>query len=98
MTGSSCVTISAVDDRGRCVPIAADEITVTVAGAGQLIALGNGDPTDVDSLQDNRHSLWHGKALAVIRSSGEPGPITCKVAAEGLKSAEVTLTGVGPRS
>lgn len=90
------VTVSAIDAQGRQVPVAADEVTLEVSGAGELIALGNGDPTDVDSLQNDRHKLWHGRALAVIRSSGQPGSITCQAAAKGLKSAEITLNTVEP--
>ncbi len=88
------LSITAVDDQGRRVPVSSDQITLNVSGAGTLIALGNGDPTDVDSLQDNRHKLWHGHALAVIRSAGESGAITCQATAQGLKSGEVTFHAV----
>ncbi|MEJ2078694.1 MAG: glycoside hydrolase family 2 TIM barrel-domain containing protein [Acidobacteriota bacterium] len=94
--GVAFLAISAVDDQGRRVPIAANEITLSISGTGELIALGNGDPTDVDSLQNSRHKLWHGRALAVIRSTGQPGSIICQAAATGLKSAELTLNAVEP--
>lgn len=90
------MTVSVVDDQGRPVPVASNEVTIEVSGAGKLIALGNGDPTDVQSLKDGHHKLWHGNALAVIRSSGTPGAISCKATVEGLPPAELSLTAVEP--
>ena len=78
------------------VPVAANDVTVEVSGSGRLIALGNGDPTDVESLQDSHQKLWHGKGLAVIRSDGTAGPITCKATVEGIPTAQLTLDAVEP--
>lgn len=91
------LTVAAVDEQGNRVPVAANEVTLEVSGAGTLIALGNGDPTDVESLEDSHHKLWHGEALAVIRSDGTAGSITCRATVEGLPPTEVTLNAVDAR-
>ena len=36
------------DAQGRVVPITDNEVTFQVTGAGKLIGVGNGDPTDQD--------------------------------------------------
>ena len=41
----SVVPVEVVDDRGRLVPTACNEIGFRVEGPGRLIGLGNGDPS-----------------------------------------------------
>jgi len=85
------VVIEAVDAQGRLVPVADDQVRVRVSGAGELIAFGNGDPTDAGSVKDADQGLWRGKALAIVRSNGRPGSVTCTAEARGLASARLVL-------
>jgi beta-galactosidase len=39
------VTVSAVDDRGRAVPVAASDVAFDVTGPGRIVGVGNGDPS-----------------------------------------------------
>jgi beta-galactosidase len=39
------VTVSAVDAKGRTVPLAADKVTFALAGSGRILGVGNGDPS-----------------------------------------------------
>jgi beta-galactosidase len=41
----SVFTVSAVDAQGRAVPVAQNKINFTVEGAGNIIGVGNGDPS-----------------------------------------------------
>ena len=41
----SVLTVSAVDDQGRPVPVAQNQINFQLEGAGSLIGVGNGDPS-----------------------------------------------------
>ena len=41
----SVFTVSAMDAQGRVVPVAQNKINFSVAGAGQIIGVGNGDPS-----------------------------------------------------
>ena len=86
------VVVEAVDRAGNLVPVQSAEASVQVSGPGQLIAFGNGDPTDVGSVQDSRQKLWHGRALAIIRSTGQPGTIGLTVTVAGLSVAKVSVT------
>jgi len=39
------VTVSAVDAKGRTVPVAADKVRFELAGSGRILGVGNGDPS-----------------------------------------------------
>jgi beta-galactosidase len=41
----SVFTVSALDDKGRAVPVAQNNIHFAVEGAGKIIGVGNGDPS-----------------------------------------------------
>ncbi len=90
------VVIEAVDAAGNPVPSGTVEVVAQVSGPGELVALGNGDPTDVGSVQDARQRLWRGKALAIIRSSGKPGTIRLTATAPELRAGEVTVEAAQP--
>ncbi len=85
--GLAFITIEAVDAQAQLIPIDASEVTVDISGPGRLAAFGTGDPTDVTSVQDSGQRLWHGRALAVIRSTGQPGTISLTAKAAGLPAA-----------
>ena len=76
------ITIEMIDADGNCVPTADNSLTVTVAGAATLQALGNADIKDEDPYSDATHKTWDGRALAVIRSTGKRGKAVVKVKAE----------------
>jgi beta-galactosidase len=84
------VKISVLDKDGYPVPDAANNIVLTVEGAGHLIGLDNGDPMDHTPMKSSRRNVFHGLALAVIQSSaqspGHPSPqsSTRTSAASGL--------------
>lgn len=93
----SYVTATVVDDAGVLVPTAAAEISFTVAGAGELAAVGSGDPADIGSFYRPSRRAYRGKAVAIVRPgsvSGGPvaaGTVTVTATAAGLKSASVTI-------
>ena len=63
----SFVTVSVVDAGGLRVPTAAVDVTFAVSGAGQLVAVGSGDPSDLGSFTASEHTKWRGRALAVLQ-------------------------------
>ncbi len=91
------VTVEGIDADGNLIPIETAEVTAAVSGPGELIAFGNGDPTDVASVQDARQKLWRGRALTIVRSTGKPGTITLTVKAAGVPQAKVTIKAVSAR-
>ena len=85
------VAVEIVDAQGRVVPTADTELTFSAGGTATLIAAGNADIKDEDPYFDAKHRAWHGRALAVLRSTGKKGRATLTVTAEGLPTARLTL-------
>jgi beta-galactosidase len=87
----SLVTARIVDDQGRTVPVTTNAVTFTVTGAGNLIGLGNGNPSCHEPDKGNQRSAFNGMCLAIVQTSSTNGAITIKADAVGIKSANVTL-------
>lgn len=86
------IAIRAVDEEGVFHDLADHNVSITIAGPGMLVGVGNGDPTSLDSFQSNQVRLFAGKAVAIVQTEGGlGGTITLEVKAEGLLPAEVTL-------
>ena len=83
------VRITAVDKKGRTVPTATDDITLTVSGEGRLIAVSNGDLTSDETAGQQHIHLHQGTALAILRSSRQPGAVTlnAQTATQQLKAS-----------
>jgi beta-galactosidase len=87
----SFVTVEAVDAQGRLQPNADREVQFTISGPGVIAAVGNGDGKDSDSYQSNRRKLFHGRAIVIVRTSRQAGPIRLAAATSGLSSGVVTI-------
>jgi len=89
----SFVKASVVDADGRVVPTAANSITFTVAGSGQLAATDNGDAMDRTAFGSATRKAFSGLALAIVRTRpSQSGEITVTATSPGLRAAEVELT------
>jgi beta-galactosidase len=88
------VTVSVLDEKGRIVPYASDEITFSVVGPAAVAGVGNGDPSSHEPDRASRRRAFHGLALAVIQATDRPGKIELTAAAPGLKSASIALQSV----
>jgi beta-galactosidase len=85
------LTVDIVDAHGVLVPGAQDAVTFQVSG-GTLAGLDNGRQESAESYQGTTtRRAWAGKALAIIRSTARPGPITVTATAAGLLPGGVTL-------
>ena len=88
----SYVTVEVTDAEGNLLPDAALPVRFSVSGAGELAGLGSGSPNNPESFRGPVRTTWHGRALAILRPNGGPGKITLRAVAEGLATAEVTIT------
>jgi beta-galactosidase len=87
----SLVTVRVVDDRGRTVPTASNEIVFTVTGAGRLLGVGNGDSSCHESDKGARRSAFNGLCLAVAQASRAPGTLTIRADSADLQPATVFI-------
>ncbi len=90
----SFVQVEVIDKDGRICPNTAVELDVSVAGQGQLAAMGNADIKDTDSYVDATHKTWKGRALIVIRSTHKAGKVKLTVKSKGLKTASETILSI----
>lgn len=87
----SFVTVEAVDAEGRPDLRADQQVQFTLGGPGVIAAVGNGDGQDPDSYQGDQRKLYQGRALVVIRTSKQTGPITLTVKSTGLGDGSLTI-------
>ena len=87
----SLVTVKIVDSQGRTVPVATNAMTFSVTGPGQLLGLGNGDPSCHELDKGKQRSAFNGLCLAIIQSSRARGAIAIQADSPGLKSAAAAI-------
>ena len=97
------VRVEVVDAAGNVVPDANPVLTYTIAsGAGAIIGVANGDPSDLtpDKVGDPAlpyggawvRAAYHGLARAIVRSTTTPSSIVVSVSAPGLAAGSTTIT------
>lgn len=91
--GEDCaiITVSARDDAGRAVPTAGDAVEFSVTGPGQIIGVGNGDPSCHEPDKGSRRSLFNGLAQVIVQTARTAGPLTLTARAPGLPPATLVL-------
>jgi beta-galactosidase len=87
----SFITATIVDKKGNICPLADQLVKFEVEGAGVLECVGNGDPTCIESYQDNKRSVFHGKCLLVVKTKEDAGKIKILATSDGLGEAKLTL-------
>jgi beta-galactosidase len=86
------VTVEIVDQQGRVVPTAADEVVFEISGAGRILGLDNGQAESHESYQGNRRRAFAGRALALVQSTGRAGEMKLTATAPSLKGASMTVS------
>ena len=88
----SYITIDCVDKDGNFMPTAMNQLYFEVSGAGELIGVDNGNAAGMESLKGSKMKLFHGKALAIVRSlRGQSGKITLTVKGDGMQEQSITV-------
>jgi len=87
------ITVTVVDNDGQIVPRSMNRIHFEVSGPGEIVAVDNGDATNLESLQAPDRNAFNGMCLVIVRAkAGNPGRIILKAQSEGLTRAEVPVT------
>jgi len=87
------VTVRVVDEKGRTVPTADNQISFDVSGAGHLLGVGNGDPSSHECDKHPQRRAFNGLCLALIQSNERPGRIILSARSEGLIESKLILRG-----
>lgn len=86
------VTVEAVDAAGRPVPTADHVVQFAAEGRGHLAALGSSNPRHTEAYRGERHRLFRGRCLAIVRPDEQAGAIRLRAEADGLEPAEIIIT------
>ncbi len=88
----SYVLVEAVDDAENSCPLADDLVVFTVDGPAEIAGIGNGNPLSMEPFQSPQHSLFHGKAMLILRSlNGESGSVRVTAKANGYESTQIQI-------
>ena len=85
------ILVEAVDEEGRVHPLANDAFEVELSGEGTLAGIGNGNPQSLDPFKDSKGSLFYGKAMILVQSTGKKGDIRVTVQTKELGVKSTTL-------
>jgi beta-galactosidase len=88
------VTVEVVDLEGLVYPTAEHLIRFAVQGAGNIAAVGNGNPRSTEMYRGSQRQAFRGRCLVVLRSNGESGEIVLQARADGLEGQEITVRAV----
>ncbi len=73
------ITVSMLDADGNECPLADDELSFEVSGAGSFKAACNGDATSLEPFTQPKMKLFYGKLVLIVQSARHAGDITVKV-------------------
>ena len=91
--GVAQIVIQVVDEQGVPVMLSDDEVTCDIIGNAQLMGLEASNNSDMSDYTDNIHRVYHGRILAYIQPTGEPGDqIQVLFSAPWLQPTTVTVT------
>jgi beta-galactosidase len=80
-----------LDEKGRFQINSSQKVHFAVSGPGTVAAVGSGDGESPDLYSGDAFTLFHGRALAVVRTSRNPGQIKLAGSADGLAASSVAL-------
>ncbi len=85
------ITVSLQDKDGNECPLADDELTFEVSGAGTFKAACNGDATSLEPFTQPQMKLFSGKLVVIVQSSKQKGDIILKVK-DNKRNIEKSIT------
>ena len=85
------VRIMAVDKKGRCVPMANEEVTFKVEGNARIVGVINGDINSNELTVGTKRSLYNGTCTVILRSIRETGPVTLTATVPGMKEVRLKM-------
>ena len=88
----SFVLVEIVDKEGIVLPNDNREVSFSVTGPADIIAIGNADIKDTTSYVSNPHKVWKGRCLVVLRNNGKKGHSVLTARASGLPESKTIIT------
>ena len=85
------VTVRIVDKDGNLCPMATNDVTFAVSGAGTFRAAANGDAACLVPFQSPTMPAFTGQLTAIVQSSKDKGTVTLTACSEGLESKTIKI-------
>ncbi len=86
------ILVESLDNEGNPCPMANDMVTFILEGPAEIAGIGNGNPLSMESFQSHKHSLFHGKAMLILRSlPGDSGTVIVTAEAKGYETAQTRI-------
>lgn len=86
------VSAEIIDEKGNVVPYVDDlEVTYNLTGNATVAGVGNGNPADMSSFQQNHKKVYQGRGLVIVRPKGAAGKIILKASAKGLAQGSIEI-------
>ena len=85
------VNVTIVDEKGRMVPTADNEVSFQIAGPAKIIGVGNGCPSSHEADHASHRRAFNGCCQAILQVNGQAGEIILSVTAPGLHQDRVVL-------
>jgi beta-galactosidase len=90
----SLVEVQVLDQEGRIVPVADNEIMFELSGAGKVIGVGNGDPSSHEPDKNHKRRAFNGLCMVIVQSAKEPGEIRLEASSPGLEPATLAIASL----
>ena len=87
----SYILAEVVDREGNLCPLADNQFTFDVNGAGFIAGVDNGSPVSLERFKDNKRKAFYGKAMLIVRNDGHEGPLTVTATSPSLRPFTVTI-------
>jgi beta-galactosidase len=87
----SFITVKIKDKNNNFCPIADNLISFKIEGAGELAAVGNGNPISLESYQGNQRQVFNGLSLLIVRSTKKEGKISITATSAGLEDSKIVV-------
>jgi len=84
------VDVKVADSKGRMVPGANNEISFTLEGDGEIVAIDGGDPTSLIRFDSTTQPAFNGLISVVIRPNSK-GKLTLHASSPNLKSSKLKI-------
>jgi beta-galactosidase len=84
--------VSIVDEAGRVVPIASNEVTFSIEGPGEIAGVGNGDPASHEPDVASKRKAFNGHCACMVRAGRTTGKVKLVASAPNLKPTTLEIT------
>ena len=85
------VTVRIVDADGNLCPLATNDVTFDVAGAGTFRACANGDAACLVPFQSRTMPAFSGQLTAIVQASKDKGTVTLTATSDGLEAKTIKM-------